>query len=282
MGLTEEDYETLRNEADAEPERYTSWDPHRQFRTQYENLHSAQTIPVGDGVADKLERAPTQEGGVLSAVSSSSSNGVQYAGIRARPGAGQRPSSYATQADEFEEDDITHGGHSNIVHRSTTHRLNSRLERHPTALERISTHRSQHAGTVGSTRIRTKRPGQDDEELPKFGGGKPYPPELPKQEEYVVEFDGHDDPLHAQNWATNKKYENSWSLLRQKFDANVPPYRLWISAIVMFNSLTATFGSSIFSNAAVGVEAEFDVGSEVGTLGTSLFVLGYAFGPIIW
>jgi MFS transporter, DHA1 family, multidrug resistance protein len=35
--------------------------------------------------------------------------------------------------------------------------------------------------------------------LPKFGGGKPYPPALPTQEEYVVEFDGHDDPSHAQN-----------------------------------------------------------------------------------
>lgn len=27
---------------------------------------------------------------------------------------------------------------------------------------------------------------------------------------------------------------------------------------------------------------EFDVGMEVTTLGTSLFVLGYAFGPILW
>lgn len=55
-----------------------------------------------------------------------------------------------------------------------------------------------------------------------------------------------------------------------------------ISLILIFDSLAATFGSSIFSPAATGIEAEFNVGSEVATLGTSLFVLGYAFGPIMW
>jgi DHA1 family multidrug resistance protein-like MFS transporter len=45
-----------------------------------------------------------------------------------------------------------------------------------------------------------------DKNLPKFGGGKPYPPALPEKEEYVVEFDGHDDPLHAQNWPVKKKF----------------------------------------------------------------------------
>jgi len=41
--------------------------------------------------------------------------------------------------------------------------------------------------------------------LPPFGAGKPYPPTLPDQEDYVVEFDGPDDPLHAQNWPIGKK-----------------------------------------------------------------------------
>jgi DHA1 family multidrug resistance protein-like MFS transporter len=58
--------------------------------------------------------------------------------------------------------------------------------------------------------------------------------------------------------------------------------RLYISLIVIWAPLSATFGSSIFSPAASDVEAEYHVGMEVGTLGTSLFVLGYVFGPIIW
>lgn len=82
-------------------------------------------------------------------------------------------------------------------------RLNTQvdLERHPTAISRIETHRSQHSATVGrspSSRV-SRRP------LPRFGGGKEYPPLLPDREEYVVEFDGHDDPLHPQNWPSLKK-----------------------------------------------------------------------------
>lgn len=75
------------------------------------------------------------------------------------------------------------------------------LERHPTALSRIHTARSQHSGTVGRSIKSRKSLGP----LPEFGAGKPYPPPLPDQEEYVVEFNGPDDPLHAQNWPTKKK-----------------------------------------------------------------------------
>lgn len=75
------------------------------------------------------------------------------------------------------------------------------LERHPTELSRIETHRTQHSGTVGRTTTsrKSKKP------LPNFGGGKDYPATLPSQEEYVVEFDGPDDPLHPQNWPFGKK-----------------------------------------------------------------------------
>lgn len=75
------------------------------------------------------------------------------------------------------------------------------LERHPTAISRIQTHRSQHASTVG----RTVRSRESRKPLPEFGAGKPYPPPLPEQEEYVVEFCGPTDPLHPQNWDMKKK-----------------------------------------------------------------------------
>ncbi len=41
-------------------------------------------------------------------------------------------------------------------------------------------------------------------------------------------------------------------------------------------------GSSIFSPGVGQVAAEYNVSQEVGTLGTSFFVLGYAFGPLMW
>lgn len=130
------------------------------------------------------------------------------------------------------------------------------LERHPTAIHRIEAHRLQHSQTVGTSKIVSAK------DLPIFGGGKPYPPPLPEREEYVTEFNGHDDPGHPQNWSLRTK--------------------VGISAILVLDSFAATLASSVFSPAATAIGQEFAVGQEVTTLGTSLFVLGYAFGPIIW
>ncbi|KAF1930778.1 major facilitator superfamily [Didymella exigua CBS 183.55] len=132
------------------------------------------------------------------------------------------------------------------------------LERHESALSRIHTQRSQHSGTVGaSLRSRTSR-----KPLPAFGAGKPYPPPLPEREAYVVEFDGHDDPMHAQNWPLKKK--------------------LATAAMLGFTTLTAAFGSSIISSATGAIAQIYGVGSVVATLATSLYVLGFATGPILW
>lgn len=75
------------------------------------------------------------------------------------------------------------------------------LERNPTALSRIHTQRSQHSATVG----RGPKSRDSRKPLPEFGDGKPYPPPLPEREEYVVEFDGEHDPLHAMNWPIKTK-----------------------------------------------------------------------------
>ena len=69
---------------------------------------------------------------------------------------------------------------------------------------RVETLRIQHSHTVGETNRTRCRVSATP--LPAFGGGKPYPPQLPAKEEYVVEFDGPDDPLHPQNWPTGRKY----------------------------------------------------------------------------
>lgn len=89
------------------------------------------------------------------------------------------------------------GSHPGIS-RFPTQRDDENLARHPTSLSRIATGRSQHANTLASsTRSRTLRR-HETTPMPNFGGGKPFPPSLPDREEYVVEFDGPDDPLHAQ------------------------------------------------------------------------------------
>ena len=78
----------------------------------------------------------------------------------------------------------------------------------------------------------------------------------------MVEFDGPDDPIHAQNWPLRKK--------------------LLTAVVVGFVTLTAAFGSSIFSAVIGSVSVQFGVSTEVGTLGVSLYVLGFATGPLLW
>lgn len=106
------------------------------------------------------------------------------------------------------------GSSSSVEYNPNFHRLQSRntevdLERNRTnvsrTLSRIETQRLQHQLTVGeSVKSRvSKTP------LPAFGAGKPYPPQLPNRDDYVVEFDGPDDPLYPKNWPTLTKYVDS-------------------------------------------------------------------------
>lgn len=80
------------------------------------------------------------------------------------------------------------------------------LERHPTELDRIQTARSQHSATVGVSMGRSNTRTRDSKRpMPAMGAGKELPPNL-DVDAYVVEFDGPDDPWHAQNWPLTKKY----------------------------------------------------------------------------
>ena len=78
----------------------------------------------------------------------------------------------------------------------------ARTRTHPVEQHRTETHRLQHSQTVGAQPTKSRA---STKPLPEFGGGKPYPPPLPEREEYVVEYDGKDDPLHPQNWMFKRK-----------------------------------------------------------------------------
>ena len=78
----------------------------------------------------------------------------------------------------------------------------------------------------------------------------------------LVEWDGPDDPENPMNWPLKKK----WT----------------VTMLLSLMTLTITFASSVFSAATEVVAHEFDIGLEVAILGTSLFVLGFTFGPLVW
>ncbi|QIW98849.1 hypothetical protein AMS68_004367 [Peltaster fructicola] len=93
-----------------------------------------------------------------------------------------------------------------------------------------------------------------------MGGGRSHPRDTPEAADYVVEFDGSDDPCHPRNWPTGRK--------------------ALIAIIACLGSFVACFDSAIFAAGAEEASQELHVSSEVIALGTSLFVLGFSFGPL--
>ncbi|KAL6876875.1 MFS general substrate transporter [Trichoderma novae-zelandiae] len=81
-------------------------------------------------------------------------------------------------------------------------------------------------------------------------------------EDEIVDFDGPDDPYHPLNWPTHKK--------------------VLTTALYGFVTMTATWASSSYSAGTLQVAQEFHVGSQVATLGTTLFLFGFGVGPLLW
>ena len=60
-------------------------------------------------------------------------------------------------------------------------------------------------------------------------------------------------------------------------------FRKWLSTLLMATATFAvTFTSSAYSGGAQQVIIDFGISEEVFTLGISLYVLGFALGPVIW
>ena len=78
---------------------------------------------------------------------------------------------------------------------------------------------------------------------------------------FIVEF-LKDDPYNPMNWSKTRK----WT----------------ITFVVSVSVFLVTFTSAAYSVSSRQVMQEFDVSSEVFTLGLSLFVLGFAIGPTVW
>ncbi|KAH8681639.1 major facilitator superfamily domain-containing protein, partial [Xylariales sp. PMI_506] len=78
----------------------------------------------------------------------------------------------------------------------------------------------------------------------------------------LVDFEGPDDPYHPQNWPLHKKFVTTM-----------------LYGLV---TMTATWASSSYSAGTSLIAEDFHVGTQVATLGTSLFLLGFGLGPLLW
>ncbi|KIX93942.1 uncharacterized protein Z520_10279 [Fonsecaea multimorphosa CBS 102226] len=78
----------------------------------------------------------------------------------------------------------------------------------------------------------------------------------------LVDFDGPDDPENPKNWSNAKRWGITVSMGLMTF--------------------VVTFASSIYSVAIRPVAEEYHIGEVPSTLGVSLFLLGFVFGPILF
>ncbi|KAK4941599.1 hypothetical protein LTR10_018476 [Elasticomyces elasticus] len=78
----------------------------------------------------------------------------------------------------------------------------------------------------------------------------------------LVDFDGPEDPYRPLNWSMKKK--------------------VMTTALYGFTTMTATWASSAYSPGTGQVAAEFHVGMQTATLGTTLFLFAFGIGPLLW
>jgi DHA1 family multidrug resistance protein-like MFS transporter len=58
--------------------------------------------------------------------------------------------------------------------------------------------------------------------------------------------------------------------------------RIMLVCVLCYGTFAGSFASAVFSAAISGVSQEFHTSTEVGSLGVTLYVLGFAAGPTIW
>ncbi|KAL6799747.1 major facilitator superfamily domain-containing protein [Trichoderma sp. SZMC 28012] len=85
---------------------------------------------------------------------------------------------------------------------------------------------------------------------------------LPTEEKCLVDFEGAEDPYRPLNWPTHKK----------------------ILTTVLYGLVTmsATWASSSYSVGTDQVAKEFHISTQVATLGTTLYLIGFGIGPLLW
>ncbi|KAI0484936.1 polyamine transporter 1 [Xylariaceae sp. FL0804] len=81
-------------------------------------------------------------------------------------------------------------------------------------------------------------------------------------DDVLVDFEGPDDPYRPLNWPLHKK----------------------VSTTLLYGlvTMTATWASSSYSAGTSQIADQFGVGRQVATLGTTLFLLGFGLGPLVW
>ena len=118
------------------------------------------------------------------------------------------------------------------------------------------------SNTVGERTVPTDLERQLTQASLKNEESKPIEPIKTSDGVILVDYYSTDDPANPQNWSLKKK--------------------ALIGAQIGLYTTGVYMGSSIYSASEQGVVERFGVSIEASELGLALFVLGYAFGPMVW
>ncbi|KIV82552.1 hypothetical protein PV11_04654 [Exophiala sideris] len=83
-----------------------------------------------------------------------------------------------------------------------------------------------------------------------------------EKDEIIVTWDGENDPENPQNWSTS--------------------FKSWVTLQLSMLAFAASLASSIIAPANDTIAAYLGVGEEVVVLNVSLYVIGFAVGPLVW
>lgn len=99
---------------------------------------------------------------------------------------------------------------------------------------------------------------------------------------YVEEVDDHHAGGHCKSSLSHVQSPYSSVVENNKILRHLEPCTLLFQLTFIQATLAVAFVSSAYSGGVREIETEFHVGDEVVTLGISLFVLGFAIGPLAW
>ncbi|KZP33542.1 MFS general substrate transporter [Athelia psychrophila] len=110
---------------------------------------------------------------------------------------------------------------------------------------------------------------RDERDIEFYGGDDPQDPKDLKKESAaepvdanLVTWDGPNDQANPQNWSIR--------------------YKWFVTFVCCLMTVNVTFASSAPSTTSAGISASFHVSAEVTYLVTTVFLLGYVTGPVIW
>ena len=192
------------------------------------------------------------------------------------------PSSYHTDTEDDDDDDDTTDDDEDHHHEYDGHRPTPREMRLSRTRTSGTARSASTVTTIHTTPSTTAPGGGPPRPLPSSASrrrtttllshirSRPHPAptfthpltHIPTAASSLVDFDGPDDPYKPLNWPLPKKVVTT----------------LLYGLVTM----SATWASSCYAPGTAQVAAEFGVSTQVAILGTSLFLVGFGIGPLLW